>query len=93
MSNKNKNILFLSNYISAQTPYIIKNHGNTIGLLLFILHNANTFTSLYSLYDGCHTSYTTLVIQIVLRPSYNVYGGRRSTHKIKETQITYIRKA
>lgn len=93
MSNKNKNILFLSNYISAQTPYIIKNHGNTIGLLLFILHNASTFKSLYSLYDGRHTHYTATVIQVVLRPSYNSYGGRRSTYITTETQITYIRKA
>ena len=93
MSNKNKNILFLSNYISAQTPYIIKNHGNTTGLLLFILHNTNTFKSLYSLYGGRHTHYTATVIQIVQRPSYNSYGGRCSTYKTKETHITYSRKA
>ena len=72
---------------------MIKYDGKTTGLLLFILHNANTFTSLYSLYDGRHTHYTATVIQVVLRPSYNSYGGRRSTYKTKETHITYIRKA
>jgi len=72
---------------------MIKYDGKTTGLLLFILHNANTLTSLYSLYDGRHTHCTAIVIQIVLQPSYNSYGGRCSTYKTKETHITYSRKA